>query len=72
MTSRPSTAEPCVDCSTPVIGGGGRCPACRWKHAASGHAKPLSATQAAVVWLAVSLNVVIVAVILIFAGRNCQ
>lgn len=70
MTQRPSTAAPCVDCSVPVIGGEVRCPACRWKHAAS--RKPLLTAQAVAAWLAISLNVVIVAALLIFAGRNCQ
>lgn len=74
----------CVDCATPIIGERLRCPACHDRHAVnllSGDedvtlprrrsAKSPSVREELVAWLGIPRILVIVAVLLVVAGRKC-
>jgi hypothetical protein len=61
----------CVDCSTPIIGGRTRCPACYSQHHAGEAAKPLTLWQALIAWFVAVQLLAVIAIALIMAVRSC-
>lgn len=65
----------CVDCSTPIIGGRARCPACHSQHHLDNQpheaAMPLTLWQALIAWFVAALLLAVIAMALIMAVRSC-